>query len=182
MSRIRWSLAFTLVLAACATVRVTTLAAPDANFGSLHTFTVLNVPLRRGAAAAIPNDPMLDNSINNRVLRQHLAGAFSSRGYTVDAANPDFTVAYYASLHGKLDVNAWDYGYPGRWGGWRERPGFVSVEPYVEGTVIVDVVDAKTHELVWRGRGVSDVSDDAEMYSQSLNRTIKEIVKKFPGR
>jgi hypothetical protein len=58
----------------------------------------------------------------------------------------------------------------------------VAVEPYVEGTVIIDVVDAKSHELVWRGRGVSDVSDNPETYSQSLNRTVMDIVKKFPAR
>jgi hypothetical protein len=182
MRAARWLLPLTIVLAACSSVRVTTVVSPDANFGVLHTFKVLNVPLRRGTVSAAPTDPMLDNSINNRVLRQHLTNAFTSRGYAVDAANPDFTVAYYASLHGQLDVTAWDYGYPGRWGGWRERPGMVAVEPYVEGTVIIDVVDAKSHELVWRGRGVSDVSDNPETYSQSLNRTVMDIVKKFPAR
>jgi hypothetical protein len=182
MRSARSLVALAVVLAACSTVRVTTVLAPDANLGSLHTFRVMNAPIRRGTVSAAPTDPMLENSINNRVLRQHIASAFTSRGYAVDAANPDFTVAFYASLHGKLDVTAWDYGYRGRWGGWREGPGMVTVEPYVEGTVIVDVVDAKTQELVWRGRGVSDVSENPETYSQSLNRTVMDIVKKFPSR
>jgi len=172
-----------LLFAACSPIRVSTMVAPDANLGSLRTFKVLNVPARRTAAAqALQNDPMFENSISNRAIRNHLTAAFSARGYAVDDVNPDFTVAYYASRRGQLDVTAWDYGYRGRWGGWREGPGMVEVRPFVEGTVIVDVVNPKTHELVWRGRGVSDVSDDPETYTQNLNRTVKEIAKRFPGR
>jgi hypothetical protein len=172
-----------LLLAACNPISVSTMVAPDANLGSFRTFKVLNVPARRTAAAqALQNDPMFENSISNRAIHNHLTAAFASRGYAVDEANPDFTVAYYASRRGRLDVTAWDYGYPGRWGGWRGGPGVVEVTPFVEGTVIVDVVNPKTHELVWRGRGVSDVSDDPETYAQNLNRTVKEIVKRFPGR
>jgi hypothetical protein len=170
-----------VLLAACNPIRVSTVVAPDANFANFRTFKVLDVPPRRGGAPLTANDPMLNNSITNRALRQHLATAFAERGYTPDPANPDFTVAYYASLRGELDVTAWDYGYRGRWGGFREEPGYV-VTPYLQGTVIVDVVNPRTHELVWRGRGVSDVSDDPETYAQNLKRSVGEIVKRFPAR
>jgi hypothetical protein len=171
-----------VLLAACNPVRVTTMVAPDANLASFRTFRVMNVPPRRAGASQIPNDPMLDNSITNRALRHDLDSAFTARGYAIDQANPDFTVAYYASRRGELDVTAWDYGYPGRWGGWRGRPGLVEVTPFTEGTVIVDVVNPKTHELVWRGRGVSDVSDDPMEYSKNVDRAVREIVKRFPAR
>lgn len=174
--------AVAVLLAACTPVRVTTTVAPDARLGSYRTFRVLNVPARRAGLAAVVNDPMLENSVSSHALREHLANAFGARGYTVDLANPDFTVAYYASRRGELDVTAWDYGYRGRWGGWRGDDRVVQVRPFVEGTVIVDVVNPKTHELVWRGRGVSDISDDPETYAQNLNRTVKDIVAKFPSR
>jgi hypothetical protein len=172
----------TLLLSACTPVRVTTTVAPDAHLASYRTFRVLNVPARRAGLPTLTNDPMFETSVSNRALREHLANAFGGRGYVVDQANPDFTVAYYASRRGELDVTAWDYGYRGRWGGWRGDEGVVQVRPFVEGTVIVDVVNPKTHELVWRGRGVSDVSDDPETYGQNLDRTVRDIVKRFPAR
>ena len=172
----------TLLLTACNPVSVTTTVAPDASLASFRTFKVLNVPPRRAGLASLPNDPMLDNSITNRALRDHLTNAFIARGYSVDQPNPDFTVAYYASRRGELDVTAWDYGYPGRWGGWRGGPGMVAVRPFTEGTVIVDVVNPKTHELVWRGRGMSEVSDDPALYAGNLDRAVREIVKRFPAR
>jgi len=171
-----------MLLAGCNPVQVTTTVAPDAHLANVRTFRVLNVPPRRAGISALPNDPMLDNSITNRALRDHLSNAFVARGYVLDATNPDFTVAYYTSRHGELDVSAWDYGYPGRWGGWRARPGMVEVRSFTEGTIIVDVVNAATHELIWRGRGVSEVSDDPELYAQDLERAVKEIVKRFPAR
>ena len=170
-----------VLMAACNPIQVSTSIASDANLSGYHTFRVLNLPPRRSGLPSVTNDPMLETSVSNRALRQHLANAFIARGYAVNEANPDFTVAYYASRRGKLDVTAWDYGYPGRWGGWR-GDRVVTVDPYVEGTVIVDVVNPKTNELLWRGRGVSDVSDDPETYAQNLNRTVKEIVARFPGR
>jgi hypothetical protein len=51
---------------------------------------------------------------------------------------------------------------------------------YTEGTVIVDVVDATSHELLWRGRGVATVSRDPERYRQNLREIVEAIVQKFP--
>jgi hypothetical protein len=171
----------TVMLAGCSPVRVTTSVAPDANLSGYRTFRVLNLPAARAGLPTLTNDPMLEASVSSHALRQHLASAFIARGYSVNEANPDFTIAYYASRRGKLDVTAWDYGYPGRWGGWRGGAPVVQVQPYVEGTVIVDVVNPKTHQLVWRGRGISDISDDPETYGQNLDRTVKEIVARFPA-
>ncbi len=168
-----------ITLAACAaSVRINTTVAPDAHLGSLRTFRVLPPPVRRDGRA-IPNDPMLENSITNRALRTDLEHAFIARGYVLDARNPDFTVAYYASTKEKLDVLLWDYGYPPRWGGWRRSPGYTA-RPFTQGTVIVDVVDARTKELLWRGRGVSEVPDDPDEYIKELRKFATAIVNKFP--
>lgn len=177
----RWftALAATTLLASCAaSTRVHTTVAPDARLERLHTFRVLTPPPRQDGRVT-PTDPMLDNTITNRALREDLANAFTSRGYTLDDRDPDFTVAYYASTKDKLDVRMWDYGYRGRWGGWREPAGY-AVQPFTEGTVIVDVVDARTRDLLWRGMGVSRVSDDPDEYVRALRKVAKDIVGKFP--
>jgi hypothetical protein len=65
--------------------------------------------------------------------------------------NPDFKVAYYASTKEKL------------------------------GTVIVDVIDPKSKELLWRGQGVASVPDDEAQYEQELLKTVTAILAKFPA-
>jgi hypothetical protein len=177
--------AITLALAACASVDVRTVTSPDADLGALHTFNVMQNAKRRSPGAASTNDPMLVNSISNRALRADLVKGFENRGYVL-ADNPDFSVAYYACTKDKLDVTYWDYGYdyyPDWWGvgmgpGW--GPYGPTVTQYTQGTVVVDVVNPKTKELLWRGQGVARVSDDEQQYEQDLWKAVTAILDKFP--
>jgi hypothetical protein len=170
-----------LVCSACASVDVRTATSPDANFAALHTFNVKANPKLRSQTSQATNDPMLVNSISNRALRADLFKGFENRGYAVSDA-PDFVVAYYACATNKLDVTYWDYGYPfweDGWGPW--WGGYdTSVTQYTQGTVIVDVLNPTTNELLWRGQGVATVSDDEAQYVQDLWKTVSAILDKFP--
>ena len=186
-----------LALAACApAISVRTALSPDASVQGLHTFRVLPTPKPKIAGAvSSTNDPMLVNSISNRALRADLAQQFAGLGYVASDSNPDFCVAYYASTKQQLDVSYWDYGYawaPRWWSGWGRRwgrgwggdRGLQSgpvVTQYTQGTVIVDVIDPKTKDLLWRGQGMAAVSDNEQQYEQDLKKTVEAIVDKFPG-
>jgi len=186
-----------VALGACAGgISVRTALSPDASLRGLHTFRVLPTPQAKIAGAvSSTNDPMLVNSISNRALRNDLAHEFASLGYVANDSNPDFCVAYYASTNQKLDVTYWDYGYAWRphwWSGWGRRYGrgwggdwgmqsSPMVTQYTEGTVIVDVIDPKTKDLLWRGQGVAAVSNNEQQYEQELQKTVEAIVDKFPA-
>jgi hypothetical protein len=172
------TVAFALTTSACASsVNVRTQVAPDASFAGRRTFSILPVPPRSvDAASAASDDPMLANSITNRALVDDLTRAFEARGYVLSTTNPDFTVAYYASTRERLDINTWNYGYS--WRRWPRR--YVDVTEYTEGTVIVDVIEPSTKELLWRGQGVSAVSDDPAIYTRELDKTVTAILNKFP--
>lgn len=181
-----------LAASACASaVQVRTQLAPDAMVAGRRTFRIMSVPPRRAdVASARSDDPMLANSITNRALVDDLTRAFEARGYTPSADSATFSVAYYASAREKLDITNWDYGYPnwgygwGRRGWWGPRFGpspYPAVTQYTEGTVVIDVIDPASKNLLWRGEGVSDVSDDPATYSKQLNKTVTAIVSKFPA-
>jgi Domain of unknown function (DUF4136) len=180
-------------------VNVTTTAAPDADFRQLRTFRVLDAPHRRADAPALSaSDPMLDNSITNRRLRADLVQGLTQRGYVADSATPDFLVAYYAGTRAKMDTTywiadpGWRYGYRGfgfrgprfrsawPWYGFASPYPEMQVRDYTQGSVIVDVIDPKTMELLWRGQGVATVSDDPMTYAKDLNETVVAILKQFP--
>jgi hypothetical protein len=172
--------------AACAPpVEVRTAAEPNSNLSARHTFTVMPTPARRSGGAMSGSDPMLVNSINNRALRDDLTQAFERHGYTPGSDGADFAVAYYASTQDKLNVTYWDYGYPFWPHGWRGyglghgRPA-AQITEYDQGTVIVDVIDPATKQLLWRGQGTTDVSHDPAKYRKELARTVTAIVDKFP--
>jgi hypothetical protein len=174
-----------LTLVACASVpQVRTAVSPDGGVGSLHTFSILPAPRHVGAGEG-PNDPMRANSGSNRALRNALLQGFASRGYAVADSSSDFAVAYYATTKDKLDIMRWDYGYawwPRWWHGWGQRGpvGPTEATEYGSGTVVVDVIDAKTRELLWRGKGFARVSDDEQGYELDLQKTVMAIVARFP--
>src|SRR5919201_1989486 len=149
--------AVALTSTACSSgIHVRTTTAPDATLAGLRTFRVLNAPQRRADAPALAaSDPMLDNSITNRELRNDLVQGLEAKGYTPDRDNPDFVVAYYAGTKEKMDTTYWDpnpywrYGYRGfgfrrgwawPWYGYAAPYAAMQVQTYTQGTVIVDVV------------------------------------------
>lgn len=168
-------------MVACATpVHIRTAAAPNTQFSTLHSFIVMATPSPRSSSEGQNNvDPMLQNSITYRALHNDLVSNFQERGYVIDSANPDFAVAAYASSRQRLDVTQYDYGYPyWRWRWW--GPPVPEVTQYTEGTVVIDVVNPKTKELLWRGQGVASVSDDPQTYAKELARAVEKIVERFP--
>jgi hypothetical protein len=193
--------AVAIISAACSTggVHVSTTEAPDANFTALHTFRVLNAPQRRPDAPVLAaDDPMLSNSITNAQLRTDLAQALEQKGFRPDQTNPDFLVAYYAGTKATLDTTYWAPDYGWRYGyrgfgfrGSRFRSAWpyyglaspypsMQVSEYTQGSVIVDVVDPKTMELLWRGQGVADVSSDPATYRKELDQSVVAILNKLP--
>ncbi|HEV8410588.1 MAG TPA: DUF4136 domain-containing protein [Gemmatimonadaceae bacterium] len=173
--------AFAFAAIACGSnIRVTVSVAPSANFAGYRRFAILTPPARADGRR-LPDDPMLVNSITNRALSATVADAFISRGYMLDSTGADFEVAYYASSRERLDVTMWNYGYRGRWSEGYPAPGYMSAVPYAEGTVIVDVIDAKTRDLVWRGRGQATSSNDPVEFQKDLRGAVQSIVKQFPS-
>jgi hypothetical protein len=183
-------------------ITVRTAAEPGATLTALHTFYVLTPPARSANAAPLAaNDPMLENSITNNALRADLAQALQSRGYALaPRQSADFDVAYYAGTREKFDTTywgptfdpGWRYHYWGRrsWAWPYSGLGYVggpypgaagmNVTTYTEGQVIVDVVDPRSQQLLWRGQGAEPVSTDPAQYARDLQNVVGAIIAKFP--
>ena len=174
---------FALVAAACGpSIEVRTLAAPELAFSTLHTFRMLPSPARRdGRPVTGSDDPMIDNSIANRAIRERVVKTLEERGYVAEEKNPDFDVALYAAAREKLDVTVWDYGYPiaPRWYGYYPR-STQTVTQYTEGSVVIDLVNPRTRELIWRGTGTATLSDDLGDNIKQLVTVAEKIVSKLP--
>jgi hypothetical protein len=51
---------------------------------------------------------------------------------------------------------------------------------YPRGTVVVDVLQPKTHQLLWRGTTAAPISDDSEKYQADLRAAVVRVVEKYP--
>jgi Domain of unknown function (DUF4136) len=129
----------------------------------------------RVGGAVMDMDPMLSTSIVGLAIRQDLASAFANRGYHgVDDA-PDFYVAYYAGTGRVVDTRASEKTYHSN-----GQKITTQTYDYPAGTIVVDVVDARSDSLVWRGTGLAAIPNDPDDYAKVIRTTVDKIVGAFP--
>ncbi|GAB4054385.1 DUF4136 domain-containing protein [Spirosoma litoris] len=76
----------------------------------------------------------------------------------------------------------WGYrGWGPSWWGWNSWGPMYTQEKYEAGTVVVDMVDARTKQLIWRGSVQNAISNPAHIKNQ-LAKEIQRIVERFPQR
>ncbi len=102
-----------------------------------------------------------------------------AKGYVPAEGAPDFLVATYVGQLSRIQVTDWGYGYGPRaaWYG-----GGVDVYQYEEGSLIVDIVDARSKRLVWRGTATAIVDPGAtpEERTERIQEAVAKVFKDFP--
>lgn len=179
----RFALLSLVLLAGCATgPMISSDSDPQADFGNYRSyafFTPLAVEPKGYSTPA-------SNAMKSAVRRE-----MEARGYVYDEAAPDLLVNLNAYVSERQDVVSmpevnYAYYYSYRANAyfampyWSER---TSVHRYREGTLNVDLVDARGKRLVWEGVAVGRVARlkpaDRE---QRINATIGEIFAQYPHR
>jgi len=106
---------------------------------------------------------------------------------------PDIMVNFYIHTKEKIQsrsvptTNAY-YGYRdpfyGPWGGYGGYAGYETrIDQYTEGTLNIDIVDAKTKKLVWEGFMTGRVTDKKlRELETTIDNAVRAILKGYPGQ
>ena len=94
-------------------------------------------------------------------------------------------MVYYVKVNDKVNVISNGYGYyPGYYGlGYGSSfygAGGLDVYEYKEGTIVLDFVDFKSKELIWRGLYSGEIDRSGIISEKKINKAVKEILKQFP--
>lgn len=182
----RWLLAALLLalLAACATgPRISSDFDPRANFSAYRTFAFYS-PLaieREGYASLVSGR-----------MKAAARAEMEARGYRYSETDPDLWLNINAYMQQRTDVSTipdvdYAYYYSYRYRGyvavpyWHDR---TTVHRYTEGTMNVDLVDAKRNALVWEGIAVGRVkrNQDAAARDAAIDATFRDIFAQYPHR
>jgi len=98
-------------------------------------------------------------------------------------ASPDVLVAYHATFNKNLQINGFSTG----WGGYRfgaNRSGSARVDEILVGTLVVDMVDAGSRTIVWRGTATKelDVKANPEKREKNINKAAERLFKNYPPK
>jgi hypothetical protein len=120
------------------------------------------------------------------LIRTEIERSLDARGYRQADTTPEFRVGWHAILAEPIHITALNayYGYAfGRWypgGGVAYSRGFQT--EYFPGTLIMDVVDARTNDLIWRGvaREVLGEKQSQAERSVALSQAVTRLLAQFP--
>ena len=118
------------------------------------------------------------NPLGEQRIRDGVDQRMAAKGLKKVDSNPDVVVATHAVAQEQKELNAYGFGGGPRWGG----TGTARVDTYVQGTLVVDLYDAGTKQLVWRGVGTDTASDKPEKNTQKLNKVLDKMFKDYPPK
>ncbi|PWB23915.1 DUF4136 domain-containing protein [Flavobacterium sp. HTF] len=182
-TNLRFAPIFLLVfLYSCSpTVKVTTDYDHSANFSEYKTFAVYDLKAQEGQV----NQLNVDRVIN--AIRSEM----TAKGFTESSSNPDLKVNAVSILKNKQSVTADTnfYGYGGMyrpygyWGGGAMMGSGTTTfntYDYVDGSLVIDIVSAKTQKLVWQGVGNAQIDSKPDNPEEFIAGAIKKILEGFP--
>jgi hypothetical protein len=116
-----------------------------------------------------------------RILRA-IDAELTRKGFT-KSENPDMLVNIFTKERERLDVNQFNAGWGYGWG-WGWNPYFWGGNTFVssstEGTLYIDLIDAKKKELVWEGEGVGVLTENRAKKEEQINTFVTKILEQFP--
>ena len=129
-------------------------------------------------------------SLVTRQLKASTRRELEARGYRYTATTPDLLVNFNASVTQQTRVRhmpfyggyyGYGYGYPGYYGAWAGYEPYV--DQYEEGTLNIDIVDARRKQLVWEGVTVGRITDKAKKNrATAIDVAVQDMFTQFPFR
>ena len=165
-----------LVVAGCATMNVSSYVERGIDFAQFRTYDW-------GPADALPTgDPRLDD---DPFFLDHFEGAvevtMAEKGYRrAEVGMPDLLIHYHAAITPRVDINRLD----------RERGYCYDDDCRVRtiesetGTLVIDVVDTRTHKLIWRGwaqHGVVDILNNRDRMETRIDQAVARMLERLPS-
>ncbi len=114
-------------------------------------------------------DAMAQNDRVARGIANAIADNLTRRGFRHLADNPQLHVSFLTGIQDSLGETAWGYGYGAR----EKHGGWIPTMNYRKGRLLIDIRDARTQALVWRGWADTEVGG----YDDAMTR-LREIVDK----
>jgi len=137
------------------------------NFSKYKTFTWIKEP-----------------KTENPLMRQRIINAINTQmeatGLRLVSQDADLGISANTATKEEQTLNSFYDGFGG-WG-WHRYWGPVTVETYTVGTLVVDLFDTQTKQVIWWGTASDTISDNPEKNTKKLNDAVEKMFKHFPPK
>lgn len=169
-----------VMLTSCSSVRVIADYDKEADFKTYKTYAFYKTGI----------DKAQISDLDKKRILKAIDAEMSSRGF-VKSQQPDILVSIFTKEREQVDVYNNNFGWGWGWGGfynpWLWGPGWGwgggnNVSTRTEGSLYIDLIDAKNKELVWQGRGVGTLNNtkNIEKKEERIREFVANILKEYP--
>lgn len=146
------------------------------NFYNAETFAIVRPD------SGSPMSPILRRNILTEAAAQLTAMGYRE---VSDPDKADLLVSAHGTSRRVVDTVSYSniyYTRTYRRSGWVYTGGYPStyITTREEGTLLLDIADAKTKELVWRGWGIRRFTLASEVSSAQIRESVKRLLRNFP--
>ena len=134
-------------------------------FEKYHTYSFANVQTQ---------DPLWVDRIKEAVNRE-----LSAKGWMMVPSGGDASIVAVGTTQQKQTLDTFYDTMPGwRWSGFGDAT--TTTETYQVGTLVVDIFDSKTKQLLWRGSSSDTLSGKPEQNVKKLDKAVMKMFDHFP--
>jgi hypothetical protein len=150
----------------------------NVNFGQFHTYSWGTVKT---------GDPLWVDRIKQAVDK-----SLQAKGWQMVPSGGDSEIFATSKVANEQQLETFYNGYGGGWGGgwgwggWGRGPGFgtstTTTTNQRVGNLVIDIFDAKSKKLMWRGTSQRNLSSKSSKNIQGLDSDVQKMFKNFPPK
>jgi hypothetical protein len=114
-------------------------------------------------------------------IKEAVNAALIAKGWTPVESGGNVAIVAIEMTQNQRTLNTF---YDNFGGGWRWGGGFgnatTTVDNYKVGTLVVDLYDANTKKLIWRGSSSDTLSDKSDKNIKALDKGVQKMFDHFP--
>src|SRR5579864_8925936 len=114
-------------------------------------------------------------------IKEAVNSALAAKGLTPVESGGDIAIVAIEMTKNQQSLNTF---YDGFGGGWRWGGGFgdatTTVDNYKVGTLVVDLFDANTKKVIWRGSATDALSNKSDKNIKDLDKGVEKMFAHFP--
>lgn len=177
-----------LFIASCSSISVSSDYESNVNYSSFKTYAFHEQGIKNSKI----------NDIDKRRILNAIENQLNAKGLSL-SNTPDLLVNFFTKENTELNVYTynnnygWGWGAPGfpgyygAWGytgPWGPSISNTSVSTSQEGTLYIDIIDAKNKQLIWQGvgKGTIDPTSNTEKREQKIQEFVSQILAQYPPK
>ena len=159
------------IVASCSSVSVNSDYDKNVDFSSYKTYAFFKAGI----------DKVEISDLDKKRILYAIDDAMAAKGFT-KSDNPDLLVSIFTKESERVDVynnNMWGMGFGWGWNPWWGM-NYNSVYTTPEGTLFIDLFDARTKDMIWQGEGSGYLTKNTDKKDARIKEFVDKILEQYP--